>query len=288
MSNGKIITGYYDNTIKIWNTDQKNFTLNKCEFYLVGHTSPVLCFSELSDGKIVSGTLKIWNIQTQQCELTLRSDNVCPINICCVLSDGYRVVSSSDRDLKILNTQTDQQNKYESFSTSHYMQIRCCVVLKNNRIITGSYDHTLKIWNIETKKRELTLKGHYEVVWCCSILSDSNNNTGLVSVSSDTTLKIWNIRTDAKLYNCELTLCGHRNIVSCCSVLPDGNIVSGSDDTVKVWNGQSGACLLTWNIPGHSMIIYSNVLSDGRLLIANIFWNISNMELIRTCKNPTI
>jgi len=280
LSNGKIITGTYCGIIQIWNTqtihleNHKSKKCNGCEFYnLIGHTSSVSCFSELSDGKIVSGstdgTCKIWNTQTKKCELTLGKYFDWMI-YCCVLFGGYIVVSGlANGKVKIWNTQTDRQSshqdKCELSLSCHSDSISCCASLKNGRIVTGSYDYTLKIWNIETQKCELTLKGHSDFVSCCSIFPARNGNK-IISGSFDRTLKIWNIQTDNLQVKCELTLFGHSLAVNCCSVLPNGQIVSGSaDETVKIWNSQTGECLLT--LEGHSSaVMCSNILPDGRLV----------------------
>ena len=61
LSDGKIISGSHDATIKIWDPLTGNCTLT-----LIGHGSSVSAIAILHDNKIVSGscdnTIKIWNI----------------------------------------------------------------------------------------------------------------------------------------------------------------------------------------------------------------------------------
>lgn len=68
--NEKIVSGSYDNTIKIW--DSKN---GKCDATLIGHSKGVTCVANSSNNKIVSGsydnTLKIWDVKTNICIMTL-------------------------------------------------------------------------------------------------------------------------------------------------------------------------------------------------------------------------
>ena len=75
---------------------------------LEGH-SDVWCLVQLADGRVVSGsgdsTLKVWNVTTGVCEMTLKehSDYVdCLVQ----LADGRVVSGSDDRTLKVWNTNT--------------------------------------------------------------------------------------------------------------------------------------------------------------------------------------
>jgi WD40 repeat protein len=60
---GRLISGSYDYTIKIWDTIS-----GSCLMTLEGHTRSLSCVIQLTDGRLVSGsfdnTIKIWNIMS--------------------------------------------------------------------------------------------------------------------------------------------------------------------------------------------------------------------------------
>ena len=62
------------------------------------------------------------------------------------------------------------------------------------------------------------------------------------------------------------TLAGHTNWADALAVMPDGKLVSGSNDnTVRIWDTTSGACLLT--LADHTDGVNAlAVLPDGRLV----------------------
>jgi WD40 repeat protein len=61
LSDGRIVSGSDDCTLKIW-----NLQTGKCDIIFRGHVGMVMCTAALSDGRIISGstdkTLKIWNL----------------------------------------------------------------------------------------------------------------------------------------------------------------------------------------------------------------------------------
>ena len=154
----KVISGSYDNTIKIWNinTGEELKTLN-------GHSSSVTAVSITPDGsKIISGsydnTLKIWNINTGE-ELKTLKGHSSLVNAVSITPDGSKVISGSyDNTLKIWNINTGEELKTlkgHSFSVN-----AVSITPDGSKVISGSYDNTLKIWNINTGEELKTLNGH--------------------------------------------------------------------------------------------------------------------------------
>lgn len=95
----RIVSGSYDNTLKIWNLGTRS-----CDLTLKGHTDKVLCVAILPDGRIISGssdkTLKVWNPKTGNCDVTFVGHND-SVNCVIVLSDGRIISGSSDKTLKL-------------------------------------------------------------------------------------------------------------------------------------------------------------------------------------------
>ncbi len=84
---------------------------------------------------------------------------------------------------------------------------------------------------------------------------------------------------------------GHSMLVESVAISPDGKtIVSGSkDDTIKIWDIQSGECLNT--LEGHSSLVSSVAISpDGKTIVSGSgdetikVWDIQSGECLKTLK----
>ena len=60
LADGRIVSGSYDNTLRVWDSGS-----GACILQLTGHTKMVYCVVQLADGRIVSGsddnTLRVWS-----------------------------------------------------------------------------------------------------------------------------------------------------------------------------------------------------------------------------------
>jgi len=255
----RIISGYRDNTIKIWNTLTGN-----CEQSL--HDDSEMNGIEgidFTEGKIISGSkcLKIWDIITGTCLHTINDDVLIGFRLF-----GQKIYSMwEDGGIKIFDIHTAQlerkwdvvgcwvacsdsgEKQYVVTESVHTFQFLvwdilsghcisqmtghreplCFVKFGDKKAMSGSYDKTIRIWDIVSGKCLKILSGHSRSV--CAL--DAVGNV-IVSGSSDKTVKIWNMDTG----ECVLTLEGHQNTVSCVEIV--GNmIVTGSwDNTIKIWN----------------------------------------------------
>jgi WD40 repeat protein len=215
----RIISGSYDNTIKIWDK-----TTGNCVQTLQGHTRVIE--SLVVDGdRIISGsydkTIKIWDKTTGNCLQTLQGH----INaIQCLVVDGDMIISGSyDKTIKIWD-----KNTGNCLQTLHgHTDCISCLVVDGDRIISGSWDNTIKIWDKTTGNCLQTLQGHACFIQCLVVDGDM-----IISGSYDKTIKIWDKTTG----NCLQTLQGHTNAIEC--VVADGDrIIFGSyDKTIKIWD----------------------------------------------------
>jgi WD40 repeat protein len=260
LSDGRIATRSYYNTLKIWNpfgsTEQpeglfrqlrqhRQFQQSKtgeCDITFEGES--IRCCASLTNELLVTGTihgtLKIWRIkkQTKKCVLSINAHSGWITH--CIALYGSLIVSGSDNgELKIWNIYetlsgnlTDiLQKKLEG----HTDGITCCAALPNGYLISGSHDKTLRVWNVITGKCKQILKGHTDSVFCCANLHEWLPER-IISGSYDGLLKIWNLQTG----NCELSLKGyfedsHSKCIDFCSVLPDGRLITGSSGRLKIW-----------------------------------------------------
>ena len=99
LPDGRIISGSYDKTLKIWNPSTGN-----CDHTFIGHTDAVRCIAILPNGRIISGssdkTLKIWNLLTGNCDHTFTGHTELVWSVA-ILSNGRIVSGSYDKTIKI-------------------------------------------------------------------------------------------------------------------------------------------------------------------------------------------
>jgi len=208
--------------------------------------------------------------------------------------DGRRVVTGSERTLRIWDVQTETlERMFEAHGrvlsvavSPDDKQIACSgdyktIIIwsvKNNRkaldplmghsdwvqsvcfspdgkrLASGSRDKTVIVWDAQNGK-VLSILLHHSWVWCVAFSPDGLR---LASGSSDNTIRVWQT-TDAELI---LKIDAHQSWVRCVVWSPDGQqLVSASDDqTVRFWESHTG---LQMGEPctGHTGLIYSLAIS---------------------------
>jgi WD40 repeat protein len=200
--NTKVVSGFYDNTIKVWDIDTGRL-LNTLE----GHTSTVRSVAISSDNsKIVSGsydnTIKVWDIDTGRLLNTLEGHSY-SVNSVAISSDNSKIVSGSgspfrradptDNTIKVWDLNTGRLlNTLEGHS---YSVNSVAISSDNSKIVSGSDDNTIKVWDIDTGRLLNTLESHSSGVRSVVITSD---NTKIVS-GGDKTIEVWN-RDNGKCY----------------------------------------------------------------------------------------
>ena len=99
----RCISGSMDNLVKVWSLDTGSVI-----YTLEGHTQ-LVGLLDLSHDRLVSAaadsTLRIWDPETGQCKHTLSAHTGA---ITCFQHDGHKVISGSDRTLKMWNVQTGE------------------------------------------------------------------------------------------------------------------------------------------------------------------------------------
>ena len=151
-------------------------------------------------------TIKIWNLCTAKCVLTLRGHTSLVKSIILLGNGGNN-----------LNRNTISSSSSNSNKSMWYWNRGC-------ELMSSSNDKTIRIWNLNGGARGggggqclKILRGHERAVNCMSMLLPHL----LVSASSDNTIKVWDLskgnsdKSNNDASKCVCTLNEHEDAVKC-------------------------------------------------------------------------
>jgi WD40 repeat protein len=217
---------------------------------------------QLMDGRLLSvswtGNLNIWNLDTGKCVKTILTGR-CEVQAL-QFEEGTLVTWSPNQysDLMIWDVKSTKQTiKPLKILKGHRGQVKCALPLLDGRIISGSSDYRIKIWDSVSGDCVATFLGHRDAITCLLRLSSSSSSSSsggssrsgfvrVLSGSDDGTLRIWDpsIVSSHSVPPCLATL-HHASPVLQVIQLADGRVVSGAFDALKIWNIETGECMMT-------------------------------------------
>ena len=237
LNSGRLASGSYDNTIRIWDTNYEN------EDILIKGKSRILCLLEFENNTILCGTsdnlINLYEINSMNYELIHRFiGHTLWVNCLAKINNNYFASASNDTTIKIW----DYYNK-KCIKTleGHDDCILSLILLKeNDYLCSGAADLTIRIWDWEKNKCLHILKGHEKWVKCVLEL----DNGIIISGSDDKTIKIW------KEYNNIKTIEEHENSIrSLCQINKDYFASGSFDCSIKIWDINTWECIQT--LVGH-------------------------------------
>jgi len=204
-----------------------------------------VCWGEIiSQNRLVScgwdKTIRVWSLETAECIRLLKGHTLRVIRVK-ELPNEQLISTSEDKTLKLWNIFSGKCSK--TF-VGHEAGVRCIAILPNNRVVTGSDDRSLRVWDLNRADSLAILKGHAHRITCVEVLP---NNQKICSASEDTTLRIW----DANKYTCIRKIVAHSMLVWTLKIISNDKAISGGVDsdgfeqTMKVWDLNSGKCMKT-------------------------------------------
>ncbi len=273
LKNGWIVSGSYDNSIRVWDNNTCVKVLNA--------GSGIYCLIQLVDGRLLAGMsngeIKVWDIPSDN-----KSENIRHIKTIKAHSDWIRCIrqlyeglvasSSYDKTIKIWNIDL-YFNRMKTLE-GHTGYIYTILQLRNGLIISGSDDKTIKVWNPGQNYACIhSLIAHDHAI--CSLIQLKSGF--IVSTSWDKTMKIWNYTEDGMTFIKSIDGFA-AGVYSICQ-LKEGFIAAGSlNDVIKISDpSQDYKCVNI--LLGHKHQVYSIIeLNDGRIASAGYDKNIKIWE----------
>lgn len=281
--------------------------------FLRGHANYIHDIIQLNSQFIASAsadkTIKIWDLETNECVATLEghTDEVHWITrvskkLIATCSDDETIkvwdwrlracVPASTNNLlgvwgglaKLDNTtmalafndnsiQVWGDNRCQALFRGHTDLIYQVIKLDDFHIASCSADTTIRIWNVHDKTCVATLKGHTKTV-CCLAKIDKDR---IASCSHDGTVKIWDLNS----HDCLDSLDAHPNNYDLhMTVLADGNIASCAGDGIKIWDSHSGKCIAHYTVK-NGWVSYITQLTDGRIAVNHSSQALGSCAMLR-------
>ena len=251
LLNKKIVTGSYDNTIKIWDLNNYNS----------------------QSEKVIQEEGKVFSLLEFEPNMLLSAIDKTPDDVQEITQINSEDILINLWDLNGLNDQCSYSFK------GHQLRVNCLVKCDDKFFASCSNDGDIIIWDYHLKRQVNVLRGHGDCVLCMIQLNDGKLCTG----SADMTIKIW----DWERGLCENTLSGNTHWVKCLCQLNNGYIISGShDNAVIIWDNNYQKVS---DLKGHLRSVRSicqigktNYIATASFDHTIRIWNIINNECVQT------
>lgn len=311
-NNKLLMTGSYDTSIKIWNTDTGELIRT-----LTGHTMGVKSLI-YDDQKLISGgldcTIKVWNWRTGECisSYTGHREGVISVDFL----DKVIVSGSADKTIKVWHV--DIGTCYTLRGHSDWVT---CVKIhsKSRTLFSASDDSTVRLWDLETNKYIGTYGGvenggHTAQVQCvipftytddlvtdvanCQKTSNAVNdetggsNSEVAVFDSDDEEDDGNIENSNNVNNNVQNTdeSDFEKFVKTRRNLPTHLLTASLDNTIKLWDVKTGKCIRTqfghiegvWSIAADTFRIVSGA-HDKSIKI----WDLQNGQCMHTLANAS-
>ena len=241
LNSGKIASGSYDNTIRIWNL------VTSREDKIINEKGRIFSLLEFENKKLLCGTsnneINLWDLNSdnEECIFSFKGHQLW-INCLIKCNNNYFASASNDTYIKIWDYYNRRQIRTLK---GHIDCILSLILLKDNNLCSGGADSIIKIWDWQNGGCLMTLRGHEK--WVKSVFELDNGI--ILSGSDDKTIMVW------KDYELMKTLDGHKHSVRTFCQLNRKYFASGSFDcTFKIWDINTWQCIQT--LIGHE----SNIL----------------------------
>jgi eukaryotic-like serine/threonine-protein kinase len=263
-----VASGGEDKTVRLWDSAGQQVAT------LAGHGGPIGALAFSPDGARLASastdrTLRLWEVKTAR-QLDVFEGHEGEITAVSFSRDGRRLASgSADRTVRIwdlarVRTQALPFPAIGALWSSHG---------GSPRLLVSSADNSVRVWDPRAPEHVIRLgrisKDDQIATPRNFVTSGAANGdvTRVVGGTADSLVVIWPVYPEAP----PLKLEGHRQMITAVAMTADGSRVASAslDRTVRIWNSDTGACLVTIPLPRPAgwPLVFS---PDGRTLAAGV------------------
>ncbi|PGH17113.1 hypothetical protein AJ79_01251, partial [Helicocarpus griseus UAMH5409] len=279
IHNNYLATGSYDDTVKLWNLDSRELIQT-----FKGHTADIRAL-QFDGHKIISGsldhTIKIWNWQTGKCVLTFsgHDDGIIGLDIAGnILASG-----AMDETIKVWNF----ENKVAFTLRGHTDSVNSVKFDMTSRtLISASDDFTLQLWDLDTRQCIRTFEAHCGQVQQVAFISPQIEHSLELSLADSTLVTTCDRAVEGTGVSYGKGFLTHPER----PLLPLYAISASLDDTLRLWNTASGACVRVSF--GHAKGVWALAVDSLRAVsgagdsIAKV-WDVVTGDCVRTMTGHT-
>jgi len=225
----------FDKTIRLWDA-----RTGECLRTLVGHTDQVYSVAFDPQGRNLASasgdrTVKLWAAATGGLLRTLKGHNGYVRSVAFDPPGRNLASGSSDATVKLWEAASGRlQGTLEGHKGDVYS---VAFDPAGGTLASGGHDARVMLWKAASGRLLHTLEGGVSAV--ISVAFDSKGRN-LFSAGEGRLIEIWEMTSFRKLR----TLEGHTGAVNCVHSLADGRLLASmGDSTVRLWSGNTGACL---------------------------------------------
>lgn len=248
---GLLMSGSYDKTIKIWNTDTGELLRT-----LVGHTMGVKALA-FDEQKLITGgldkVLKVWNWRTGECISSYPGHREGVISV--DFYDKIIVSGSADKTIKVWHI--DSRTCYTLRGHVDWVT-NVKIHAKSGTLFSCSDDTTVRLWDLKTNDCLKVYEGHNAQIQTVipftynetleideqedinlAAVGTSGSSSSLAQATAQSTTATGNESDD------ESDKQEERNPLDAYVGLPTHMLTASLDNTIKLWDVRTGKCLRT-------------------------------------------
>ena len=261
---------------------------------MTGHTSMVNAIEICPIGQYIAScskdhTIRLWNkaegkpYRLLRCENSLSNGGQQYFNI----EDDYKIEFNDGRLVNMFDYDTCKLlNPIPVEDIRTYEDRDSCLYYNNSRTLKISYRIEGNSLLVDDQKNDIyySLESPFFQETTFIAFSPDEKDILILAYNNDIAL-LKNLPQNKEEYSSYrenfVMLKGHTDIVRCAVFSPDGNfVVSISDDnTIRIWNSQTGLCLQTYQLDDSTPNVY--LTPDGRYIIV-CYYN-KNVEVFKFC-----
>ncbi|KAK7040830.1 SCF ubiquitin ligase complex subunit cdc4 [Paramarasmius palmivorus] len=226
---GMLVSGSTDRTVRVWDLEN-----GKCTHIFGGHTSTVRCLAVVDpaevDKDIGEDSTKAEERLNRPLIVSGSRDHSLRV---------WSFPGKNDQEYKSIDGENDEysQNTDDNPYHLHHLEghddaVRA-LAARGRTAVSGSYDYTVRVWDIIDGVCRWVLTGHTQKVY--TVVLDSTRNQTM-SGSMDGTIRIWSLTEGT----CICVLLGHTSLVGLLGLSPSYLVSGAADATLRVWNPDTG------------------------------------------------